>query len=120
MDLDYYLTLDPVHLEFSRNAGPLIEDSIVVDIKDGVLFGPAAKRPLGNREYRGSCHCGALEWTAKLEAAEHVLCHCQTCQKLGGGPYSCNQIIAREDLKLTKGEPACYAYTGASGELCVD
>lgn len=29
-DLDYYLTEDPVHLEFSKNAKPLIEDSIVV------------------------------------------------------------------------------------------
>jgi hypothetical protein len=29
-DLDYYLTKDPVHLEFSRQAGPLLEDSVVV------------------------------------------------------------------------------------------
>lgn len=115
-DLDYYLTTDPVHLEFSRNAGPLIEDSVVVDIRDGILFGPAAPRPLGQGEYRGSCHCGALEWTAKLETSEHVLCHCQTCQKLGGGPYSCNQIIPKDDLKMVKGSPSVYAYTGASGE----
>ncbi|KAI6844756.1 hypothetical protein KC342_g123 [Hortaea werneckii] len=113
-DLDYYLLHDPVHREFSRNAGPLIEDSLVVDIRDGVLFGPKAKRPLGSGEYRGSCHCGGLEWTAKLGVAEHVLCHCQTCQKLGGGAYSCNQIIPRGDLSVTKGEPACYTYTGAS------
>ncbi|KAI7318512.1 hypothetical protein KC315_g10034 [Hortaea werneckii] len=52
-DLDYYLLHDPVHREFSRNAGPLIEDSLVVDIRDGVLFGPKAKRPLGSGEYRG-------------------------------------------------------------------
>ncbi|KAI6914685.1 hypothetical protein KC318_g1034 [Hortaea werneckii] len=51
--LDYYLLHDPVHREFSRNAGPLIEDSLVVDIRDGVLFGPKAKRPLGSGEYRG-------------------------------------------------------------------
>ncbi|RMX79474.1 hypothetical protein D0869_08287 [Hortaea werneckii] len=113
-DLDYYLLHDPVHREFSRNAGPLIEDSLVVDIRDGVLFGPKAKRPLGSGEYRGSCHCGGLEWTAKLDVAEHVLCHCQTCQKLGGGAYSCNQIIPRGDLSVTKGEPGCYTYTGAS------
>ena len=29
-DLDYYLTEDPVHLEFSRNAAPLVIDSVVV------------------------------------------------------------------------------------------
>ncbi|KAI7333550.1 hypothetical protein KC315_g4169 [Hortaea werneckii] len=115
-DLNYYLLQDPVHREFSRNAGPLIEDSLVVDIRDGVLFGPKAKRPLGRGEYRGTCHCGGLEWTAKLDVAEHVLCHCQTCQKLGGGAYSCNQIIPRGELSVTKGEPGCYTYTGASGK----
>ncbi|KAI7501520.1 hypothetical protein KC367_g2757 [Hortaea werneckii] len=115
-DLNYYLLHDPVHLEFSRNAGPLIEDSLVVDIRDGELFGPKAKRPLGKGEYRGTCHCGGLEWTAKLDVAEHVLCHCQTCQKLGGGAYSCNQIIPRGKLSVTKGEPGCYTYTGASGK----
>lgn len=36
-DLDYYLTTEPVHKQFSRDAKPLIEDSLVVDIKDGVL-----------------------------------------------------------------------------------
>ena len=119
-DLDYYLLQDPVHLDFSRKAGPLIEDSVVVDVRDGILFGPSAKRPLLQKEYRGTCHCGALEWVAKLDTPEHVLCHCTTCQKLGGGPYSCNQIIPKDDLKMTKGQPTCYTYTGASGKkvLC--
>ncbi|EME42725.1 hypothetical protein DOTSEDRAFT_94369, partial [Dothistroma septosporum NZE10] len=64
----------------------------------------------------GSCHCGEMRWTAKLDKAEHVLCHCSTCQKLGGGPYSCNQIIAKEDLVITKGQPKIYTYKGASGK----
>ncbi|OAG11169.1 dabb-domain-containing protein, partial [Paraphaeosphaeria sporulosa] len=36
-DLDYYLTAEPVHVQFSKDAKPLIEDSLVVDIRDGVL-----------------------------------------------------------------------------------
>lgn len=117
-DLDYYLTEDPVHLEFSRLAKPFVEDSVVVDIQDGILFGEPATHPLSKKEraYTGSCHCGALSWIAKLEKAEHVLCHCSTCQKLGGGPYSCNQIISKEDLVVTKGEPRVYTYRGASGK----
>jgi hypothetical protein len=75
-DLDYYLLEDPVHLEFSRQAKPLVEDSMVVDIRDGILFGSPATRPLQSGQYRGSCHCGALEWVAKLENPEHVLCYC--------------------------------------------
>ncbi|KAF2719002.1 hypothetical protein K431DRAFT_287177 [Polychaeton citri CBS 116435] len=115
-DLDYYLLEDEVHREFSRSAAPLVQDSVVVDIRDGVLFGPAAKRPLPQDSFKGSCHCGQMEWAAKLQKIEHVLCHCSTCQKLGGGPYSCNQIIPQEDLSITKGSPRVYTYKGASGK----
>jgi hypothetical protein len=92
------------------------EDSVVIDIKDGVLFGSPAKKPLGENEYLGSCHCNSVTWTAKLDVAEHVLCHCRTCQQLGGGPYSCNQIVPKDALKILSGSPKVYTYTGASGK----
>ncbi|KAF2018282.1 dabb-domain-containing protein [Aaosphaeria arxii CBS 175.79] len=120
-DLDYYLTTESVHLQFSRDAKPLIEDSVVVDIKDGVLFGAPAEHPNlkvpGTR--KGTCHCQGVKWTAKLDKAEHVLCHCSTCQKLGGGPYSCNQIIPREELSIVAGQEnvGVYKYKGASGKF---
>ena len=37
-DRDFYLLHDQVHRAFSAKAGPLIEDSVVVDLKDGQLF----------------------------------------------------------------------------------
>ncbi|KAF2444510.1 hypothetical protein P171DRAFT_342789, partial [Karstenula rhodostoma CBS 690.94] len=69
--------------------------------------------------WRGSCHCETVQWTARLESAEHVLCHCTTCQKLGGGPYSCNQIIPKDDLKIVLGNENVgeYKYKGASGKF---
>lgn len=120
-DLDYYLTAEPVHMQFSRDAKPLIEDSLVVDIKDGVLFGAKAEHPLLKEKeglWRGSCHCETIRWTARLENAEHVLCHCETCRKLGGGPYSCNQIIPKDELKIVLGNENVgeYKYKGASGK----
>ncbi|KAF7591885.1 hypothetical protein BBP40_000930 [Aspergillus hancockii] len=106
-DLDYYLTEDPVHLEFSRNAAPLI---------DGVLFGPPAKKPTVTAgTFRGSCHCGDCTWTAEINDPEHILCHCDTCRKLGGGPFSMNQIIHKDQLRIITGLPSVYTYTGASG-----
>ncbi|OCK97828.1 uncharacterized protein K441DRAFT_547080, partial [Cenococcum geophilum 1.58] len=42
------------------------------------------------------------------------LCLCRTCQKLDGWPYSCNQIIPKADLNITKEAPSVYACTGAS------
>ncbi|KAL5416924.1 hypothetical protein PMIN04_007986 [Paraphaeosphaeria minitans] len=121
-DLDYYLTAEPVHLQFSKDAKPLIEDSLVVDIRDGMLFGAKAEHPLLKGEeglWRGSCHCETVRWTARLESAEHVLCHCATCQKLGGGPYSCNQIISKDELDIVFGNENVgeYKYKGASGKF---
>jgi hypothetical protein len=120
-DLDYYLTAEPAHLQFSKDAKPLIEDSVVIDIKDGVLFGPKAEHPFAKGEgiWRGACHCQSVRWTARLESAEHVLCHCSTCQKLGGGPYSCNQIIHKDALRIIEGQDNVreYQYKGASGTL---
>jgi hypothetical protein len=92
-DLDFYHLEDPVHLAFSAAAKDLVEDSIVVDIQDGFLFGASPKKPAST--YKGSCHCRAVEWTAKLGTAEHILCHCDTCKKLGGGAFSLNQIIGK-------------------------
>ncbi|KAF1999002.1 hypothetical protein P154DRAFT_438081 [Amniculicola lignicola CBS 123094] len=124
-DLDYYLTEEKVHGKFSKLAKPLIEDSVVVDIVDGELFGGRAVHPRFKNEnggkgsvHEGSCHCESVRWVVRLEKAEHVLCHCLTCQKLGGGPYSCNQIITEEDLLLTEGEGnvGVYKYKGASGK----
>lgn len=120
-DLDYYLTEEPVHVQFTKDVAKLIEDSVVIDIQDRVLFGPTAEHPSLKREgaLKGTCHCEAVSWTARLDKAEHVLCHCSTCQKLGGGPYSCNQIIPKEGLVVVKGQGnvGVYTYKGASGML---
>ncbi|KAF2194464.1 hypothetical protein K469DRAFT_705922 [Zopfia rhizophila CBS 207.26] len=119
-DLDYYLFEDPVHRAFSEKALPLIEDSVVVDIKDAVLCGLKPEKPVAGVRmglYRGSCHCGELNWEVRSkERIKHVLCHCDTCKKLGGAPYSCNFIVPREDLAITKGQPGIYTYKGASGK----
>jgi hypothetical protein len=61
------------------------------DIEDGTLFGDGSKKAV--IEYDGSCHCGQIEWNVKLENPQHILCHCDTCKKLGGGAFSCNQIV---------------------------
>ena len=117
-DRDYYLLKDPVHHAFSAKAGPLIEDSLVIDFEDSRLFADSTPAPV--QSYDGSCHCGMIGWTVRLANPQHILCHCDTCKKLGGGPFSCNQIVDQGDLRVTKGSPRVYSYTGASGKpvLC--
>ena len=118
--LDYYLLQDPVHLEFSRSAKHLIEDSVVVDISDGVLFGAKPRKPVGRGgRWEGACHCRDVEWEVQVgeeEELKHIVCHCDTCKKLGGGPYSCNYIVQREAITIVKGELGEYKYQGASGK----
>jgi hypothetical protein len=118
-DLDYYLLKDPVHLAFSAKMAPLVEDVTVVDIRDGVLAGPTPRKPVGHGGvWKGTCHCGGCEWEVQSQTQmKHVLCHCDTCKKLGGGPFSCNFIVPRENLEIIKGNPGVYAYKGASGKF---
>ena len=113
-DRDYYLLHDKVHRAFSAKAGPLIEDSVVVDLRDGELFhAPETKKQ--QKRMEGGCHCGAIRFEVSLDDYKHVICHCRTCQLLGGGPYSCNAVLPKEALTVKEGKPAVYSYTGASG-----
>ena len=120
-DRDYYLIHDQVHRRFSEQAGPFIEDSVVVDLKDGVLFSEAVSSEKETAKVmQGSCHCCDIKYSVTLSEYQHVLCHCRTCQLLGGGPYSCNAIVAKEALRVREGKLSVYSYTGASGKpvLC--
>ncbi|KAF1927432.1 uncharacterized protein M421DRAFT_101831 [Didymella exigua CBS 183.55] len=99
--LDYYLPHDPMHLELSRNAAPLVEDSVAVEIRDSVLFGPTPQKPVGlEGTWKGACHLEDVRWEV---------------QKPGGGLYSCNYIVPREATTIVRGLGE-YAYKGASGK----
>jgi hypothetical protein len=65
--------------------------------------------------FHGKCHCGQVEWDVTLEQKAHVLCHCGACQKIGGGGYSLNQIVPKQNFKVTKGALKDYTYAGDSG-----
>lgn len=118
-DRDYYLLHDPVHHAFSDSAKGLIEDSCVIDLEDGKLFASVDSRS-GERSssllHKGQCHCGEVGFEVSLEDPRHILCHCRTCQLLGGGPYSLNAIVALEGARITRGQCRVYRYTGDSGK----
>lgn len=45
----------------------------------------------------------------------HPCSHCNACKLLGGGGYSLNNVTAKENFKITKGELKTYTYYGDSG-----
>ncbi|KAJ4368723.1 hypothetical protein N0V86_009632 [Didymella sp. IMI 355093] len=71
-------------------------------------------------DFKGHCHCGNTEWTAKLEQDQqaHILCHCDTCKQLSGSTFTLNQIIPAKNLNITKGGDNLgkYTYKGDSGK----
>ena len=123
-DRDYYLLEDAVHHAFSRDVAEkgLVVDSCVVDLEDGVLFSSgsslSSEKEGKGKMYPGRCHCGELGFEVSFEGIEqqHILCHCRTCQLLGGGQYSLNQIVPVDKIRITRGSCQVYRYTGASGK----
>ncbi|KAI9728504.1 MAG: hypothetical protein M1834_007642 [Cirrosporium novae-zelandiae] len=71
------------------------------------------------KAYPAHCDCNNVEWTVTLDddKQNHILCHCNTCKRLSGAPYTLNQIVPSSAIKITKGEEGIkkYTYTGASG-----
>ncbi|KAH0610483.1 uncharacterized protein H6S33_012010 [Morchella sextelata] len=64
------------------------------------------------------CLCGELQWTAHFSKGNmpgQVLCHCMPCKMFGGGEYTVNMMVPKADVKMTKGTPKVYTYTGESG-----
>jgi len=62
----------------------------------------------------GSCHCGAITFTAEVDAARVVVCHCTDCQVLTGSAFRVF-VPAPIDSFALKGEPTRYLKVAASG-----
>lgn len=63
---------------------------------------------------RGSCLCGAIDYTSSAEPVLTAFCHCRSCQKAGGGGYSVNVAIPASSLQV-QGTPNVYRAIGTSG-----
>jgi hypothetical protein len=58
------------------------------------------------REHSGGCHCGAVRFTARLDATSGTRCNCSVCTKLSG----ITAIIKPHELELRAGERELSAY----------
>jgi hypothetical protein len=62
----------------------------------------------------GQCHCGAISFTAEVDPAKVVACHCEDCQKFSGAPFRAVVPAPVEGVSLF-GEPKRYVKIAASG-----
>jgi len=62
----------------------------------------------------GACHCGLISFSAEIDPARVVICHCSDCQILSGSAFRMSVVAPTESLSL-KGEPKRYIKTAESG-----
>lgn len=62
----------------------------------------------------GSCHCGAISFTAEIEPSRVSVCHCTDCQVLSGAPFRGIVMAPMEKFSL-KGQPKSYVKVAQSG-----
>lgn len=62
----------------------------------------------------GACHCGQISFTAEVDPANVMVCHCADCQVMSGSPFRAVVPAAIEDFAL-RGEPRRYVKVAASG-----
>ncbi|MEO7338032.1 MAG: GFA family protein [Caldimonas sp.] len=62
----------------------------------------------------GSCHCGAISFTAEIDPAKVTACHCTDCQVLSGAPFRSIAMAPIETFSL-KGQPRSYVKVAQSG-----
>jgi hypothetical protein len=62
----------------------------------------------------GACHCGLISFTAEVDPARVVACHCTDCQVLSGGPFRVSVVAPIETL-VVRGQPKTYVKVADSG-----
>ena len=66
---------------------------------------------MSNREsYKGSCFCGAVEFTVSGEPAAMGYCHCESCRHWSAGPVNAFTLWSPEAVKITQGADNIETY----------
>jgi hypothetical protein len=62
----------------------------------------------------GSCHCGAVSFTAEVDPDRVAVCHCADCQVLSGAPFRAVVGASIESL-VVNGQTKSYVKVAESG-----
>ena len=61
-------------------------------------------------EYKGSCFCGAVEFTVSGAPVAMGYCHCESCRHWSAGPVNAFSLWHPDALKVTKGADKIGVY----------
>ena len=62
----------------------------------------------------GACHCGRISFSAEVDPAKTIVCHCTDCQVFSGSPFRAVVPAPIETFELN-GEPKYYEKVADSG-----
>jgi len=62
----------------------------------------------------GACHCGQISFTAEIDPARIMVCHCSDCQVLSGSPFRVS-VAAPIETFVLRGQPKSYVKVAESG-----
>ena len=54
-------------------------------------------------EYKGSCFCGAVQFSVSGEPAGMGYCHCESCRQWSAGPVNAFTLWKPDAVRVTKG-----------------
>lgn len=62
----------------------------------------------------GKCHCGAVSFSAMVDPARVLACHCSDCQAFSGAPFRAVLPVPAEDVSIS-GHAKHYVKVAESG-----
>src|SRR5688500_8017387 len=62
----------------------------------------------------GACHCGAVSFTADIDPARVMLCHCADCQVMSGSAFRI-VVLAPVEAFAIRGKTTSYVKVADSG-----
>ena len=67
--------------------------------------------------FTGGCACGRIRYECSAPPRRMVNCHCRDCQLASGSAYSPTLVMARDAVRLTRGQPASFDKQAESGNI---
>ena len=71
--------------------------------------------------YKGSCFCGAVQFTVRGEPAGMGYCHCESCRSWSAGPVNAFTLWKPEAVEVTRGAELIGTFNktpGSSRKWC--
>ena len=58
---------------------------------------------------QGGCLCGDVRYSLDADAVTLYACHCTDCQTQSGASFALSMLVAKEALRLVRGQPDEYS-----------